>query len=344
MKIIADSNIPYINGVLDRWCDVVRIRGAEISRSDVADADALLIRTRTRCDASLLSGSTVRLIATATIGTDHIDLDWCRDNGIEVVSAIGGNSGGVLQWVSATLAALAAEGGWTPEQKTIGIVGVGHAGSLVERYARQWGFRVLCSDPPRQRSEGLSHGDGFVPLDELAAQSDIVTFHVPLTHAGTDPTAGLGGGNFFAHLKKGASVLNCARGGIVDEAALLTALHTGAVGNCCVDTWQNEPNIDSELLARAFIATPHIAGYSAQGKANVAAIAVNAIARKFALPLTDWYPAEVVPAVRRAITWSDMCDSIAGYCDLAGETTLLQSSPDRFEQMREGYSYREEYF
>lgn len=159
----------------------------------------MIIRTRTRCDKNLLENSRIRMIATATIGFDHIDLEYCRRNGIEVATAAGCNSRGVLQWVSSVLAKLSEQDGWLPTQRTLGVVGVGHIGSLVAEYASSWGFRVLCCDPPRQRaekerllSEGRNEADGatagFVPFETLAAQSDIITFHVPLQREGDDAT------------------------------------------------------------------------------------------------------------------------------------------------------------
>lgn len=343
MRIVADRNIPYIRGVLEPFAEVVYLGGSAISARDVADADALLVRTRTRCDAALLAGSRVKFIGTATIGSDHIDMEWCAANGITVATAAGCNAGGVLQWVSAVLARLAKEHGWRPASMTIGVVGVGNTGSLVARYARDWGFRVLCSDPPREKAEGLGRSEGFVPFEELAAGSDIVTFHTPLTFYGDHPTAGLGGKEFFDRLRRGATVINCSRGGVVDEAELADAIGSGRCTGC-VDTWMHEPGIDRKLLSAATVATPHIAGYSAQGKANASAMVIAALARHFSLPVSGWYPAEVKPVERKSISWEEMTASIGSYCDPAAETTGLKAHPDSFEACRESYNYRQEYF
>ena len=148
MKIIADSAIPFLQGVLEPWAEVRYLPGSEIAPEEVRDADALLIRTRTRCDERLLGGSRVRLIATATIGFDHIDTAWCAAHGIRVCTAAGCNARGVLQWAGAVLAHPARTQGWQPAGRTLGVVGVGHVGSLVKEYAETWGFRVLCCDPP----------------------------------------------------------------------------------------------------------------------------------------------------------------------------------------------------
>lgn len=349
MKIVADINIPYIEGVLEPFAEVVYLRGAAIGPADVRDADALLVRTRTRCDEALLSGSRVRFIATATIGCDHIDTKWCRANGIEVASAAGSNAGGVLQWVGAAIVLLSAAMKRLPEELTLGVVGVGHVGSLVAGYARSWGFRVLCSDPPREKDEGLGCGDGFVPFEELAASSDIVTFHVPLLREGPYPTLGMGGERFFGlpgqatQGQQKHAVINTSRGGVVEETALLTAIGQGrCIG--CIDTWEGEPLINRHLLDVAYIATPHIAGYSAQGKANASAMAVGALARHFSFHLPDWYPAGVTPFARRPISWEELTATVTAHCDLAAETALLKQRPASFESMRENYRYRQEYF
>ena len=249
MKIVIDNAIPYISGVLEPYATVVYRPAAEISHEDAVDADMLIIRTRTRCDRHLLEGSRVRLIATATIGFDHIDLDYCAAHGIEVVTAQGCNAAGVLQWVGAALAALAADEGWQPQQKTLGIVGVGHVGSLVEEYGRMWGFRILRCDPPRQQREG---GD-FLPIEEVAAEADILTLHTPLDNT----TRHLADSRLLSLMRPDATFMNAARGEVADTAALVEAPQ-----RMVIDVWENEPRIDHRLLDKAFIATPHIAGLS----------------------------------------------------------------------------------
>ena len=331
MKVVIDSAIPYIAGVLEPYAEVVYRAGEQFSSSDVKDADALIIRTRTRCDEALLEGSSVKLIATATIGFDHIDLQYCASQGIEVVTAAGCNAAGVLQWVAATLALLARTQCWQPDQMRLGIVGVGNVGSLVERYARRWGFEVICCDPPRQEREG---GD-FVAMEELLPQADIVTLHTPLD----DTTRGMINPQTLALMKPSATLINASRGEVAQTEALLSAEQT-----LCLDVWEREPNIDLALLDKAFIATPHIAGYSAQGKANASSIVVRAIAQRFALPLTEWYPEAVKPTLRQPIGWQEMCRSIATHCDLAAQTRILKEHYVDFEALRNNYHYREEYF
>lgn len=331
MKVIIDRAIPYIQGILEPYAEVLYRDGRNFSPEEVRSADVLVIRTRTRCDEALLAGSRVRMIATATIGFDHIDLKYCASHGIEVVTAAGCNAAGVLQWVAASLALLSAREGWQPHQRTLGIVGVGNVGSLVEQAARAWGFRVLRCDPPRKQHEG---GD-FLPLEEVVTGADIVTFHTPLDSS----TYHMIDDSLIALMPPTGTIINASRGEVASTEALLKASQ-----RLCIDVWEGEPNINLALLEKAFIATPHIAGYSAQGKANASSIVVRAIAQRFALPLTEWYPAEVKPAIRRAIGWQDMCLTITSHCDLVAETRHMKQHSEDFEALRNNYHYREEYF
>ena len=331
MKVVVDSAIPYLRGVLEPYFVVVYRAGEAFAASDVADADALIVRTRTKCNANLLQGSRVRLIATATIGFDHIDMDYCQKQGIRVVTAQGCNAAGVLQWVAAAMALLAQKDGWSPAQKTLGIVGVGNVGSLVEKYARRWGFNVLCCDPPRQQREG---GD-FVGFEELLRRSDIVTLHTPLdktTFHMMDSAA-------IAMMSHNGVIINASRGEVADTQALLEAPQT-----LILDVWEREPAIDAQLLEKALVATPHIAGYSAQGKANASSMVVRAIAEEFNLPIEGWYPAEVEPVERQPIEWEQMCRTIGSYCDLKSQSDYLKANSQEFESIRNNYHYRQEYF
>ena len=331
MKVIIDNAIPYIKGVLEPYAEVLYREGRDFRKEEVRDADMLIIRTRTRCDKALLEGSRVRLISTATIGFDHIDLDYCAQRGIAVTTAQGCNAAGVLQWVAAALAMLSASEGWRPEERTLGIVGVGNVGRLVEQYARSWGFRVLRCDPPRLEREG---GD-FLPMEEVVAQADIVTFHTPLDST----TFHLISDDVIALMKSTATLINASRGEVADTAALLKAEQ-----RLMLDVWENEPAINGDLLRKAIVTTPHIAGYSAQGKANATAAVVAAAAEHFSLPIDGWYPAEVQPVGRTPIGWDEMCATITAHCDLAAESAQLKSGPDAFESLRINYNYREEYF
>lgn len=330
MKVIIDSAIPFIKGVLEPFAEVVYTPGDNFTTELVADADALIIRTRTRCNRELLEGSKVKFIATATIGFDHIDCRYCADNGIEVATAAGCNARGVLQWVAAVLVRLAKRENFTPSQRTLGIVGVGNVGSLVKQYAERWGFKVVCCDPPRQQRENLD----FVSLQELVPQVDILTLHTPLDAT----TRGMINADLLAALRAGATVINASRGEVAQTEALLREDLTVAV-----DVWEHEPNIDARLLEKAIVSTPHIAGYSVQGKANATALAVRAVAKYFKLPLTEWYPEGMTGSVPQDIDWQRLIDTIDNYCNLDVESAPLKNGGD-FEALRNGYRLREEYF
>ena len=332
MKIVIDNAIPYISGVLEPYATVVYRPAAEISHEDAVDADMLIIRTRTRCDRHLLEGSRVRLIATATIGFDHIDLDYCRRRQIGVATAAGCNARGVLQWIAAVLHHLSQRDGWHPAEKTLGVVGAGHVGELVRRYAASWGFRVLTCDPPRAAREG---GGDFVPLEEVARHCDLVTFHTPLDAT----TRRMADEALLRQLKPKAVVINSSRGEVVDGDALLRSGRP-----YILDVWEHEPDLDPPLLRNALLATPHIAGYSAQGKANATALSVRTISRYFGLPLGEWYPSNIAPSRPRAISWQELCDTIDDRFDIAAESRRLKENPEKFETIRNEYRYREEYF
>lgn len=331
MKIVADRAIPFLQGVLEPFAEVIYIEGKEFSRDIVKDADALIVRTRTLCNSTLLEGSRVQFIATATIGFDHIDLDYCRSHNITVATSAGCNARGVLQWVAASLALLAKREGFHPEERTIGIVGVGNVGKLIKEYAEAWGFRTICCDPPREEREQL----GFVSLEEVLRNSDIVTLHTPLDHT----TRHLVNSDNISLLRSGATLINASRG----ECVATEATHRNDL-TYITDVWENEPRIDDDYLAKSLVATPHIAGYSAQGKANATTLAVQTLARHFDLPLTSWRPSEVKAVVPTMVSWNEMCNTIEQYCNLEAESKKLKGSPEMFEQLRNNYRYREEYF
>lgn len=312
--VVVDRNIPFLDGVLEPWFEVRRRAGRDIGPDDVRDAAALLVRTRTRCEAALLDGSAVRFIATATIGTDHIDTAYCAAHGITVASAPGCNAAAVAQYVRVALHALALD----RPGATLGVVGVGHVGSLVAEAGRRAGMRVLLNDPPREAAEGPA---GFTPLPELLAVSDVVTLHIPLWPENRD----FADAAFFAAMKPGASLINASRGEVLDEAALLAA--RPRLDKVVIDVWKNEPAINPQLLAAADIATPHIAGYSLQGKANATTAVVRALAAHFGIaPLTSF-------------TVTGLHLPQTPY-DIFADDAKLRSHPELFEQLRSVYAYR----
>ena len=344
MKILIDQFVPYAAEVLAPYAEVESVDGRTLRPEDVANADALIVRTRTRCDAALLdSASELKFVGTATIGYDHIDRPYLASRDVKFTSAAGCNRRAVLQWVAAALAHLAEVQGWRPEEKTLGVVGVGKVGSLVVEYARSWGFRVLASDPPRERAEGLGRKEGFVPLEELLAESDIVTFHTPLVVGGEWPTFHLANNATLSLLRDGASLLNASRGEVADTEALLA--HSNRL-TLCIDVWEGEPDeINSRLLEVAEIATPHIAGYSVQGKANATAIVLESLAERLNIDeVKGWYPEGVRKSTPRSITWEEMRERIDAHCHLMEESARMKSFPGDFENRRNTYPLREEFF
>jgi len=341
MKITADRYIPFLKGVFEPYAEVVYKDGMEITPDDARDSDALIVRTRTACNASLLEGGKVRMVATATIGTDHIDLPWCAEHGIEVANASGCNAGGVMQYVFTAIYTIACRKNIDLEGKTIGIIGVGNVGKRVEGLARKLGFKLLLCDPPRAAAEGP---EAFCSLDELLRNSDIVTMHTYLD--GT--TFHMADEDFFSRMKDGAVFINASRGEVVVDEALKDA--AGRLGAVIIDTWNHEPGIDMELLELADIATPHIAGYSYQGKQNGTSMAVRAVARHFGLDsLKDYYPAtespekEIVTLRFYGLTREQTRDLMLSAYDIEADDRRFRSNPATFEKQRSGYDYRREF-
>jgi len=348
MKILADDKIPFLKGVLEPYAEVVYLPGAQICRENLADADALIIRTRTQVNRELLEGTGVKFIATATIGYDHIDTSYLEKKGITWTNAPGCNSGSVMQYVAAVLSWLGRNRGIDFKGTTLGIIGVGHVGTKVARMASALGIRVLLNDPPRQRKEGPTE---FVPLDVLLKESDIVTFHVPLNKTGRDKTLGMVDEHFISHLKKEAFLINSSRGPVVIDSVLKEALRTGQLGGVVMDVWNHEPEIDMELVKLVDIATPHIAGYSADGKANGTAMSVQATARFFGLPLTNWLPSDIpspedpIISLEGQLTDSEevLKDVILHTYPIQRDDENLRQNLQKFEQLRGDYPIRREF-
>lgn len=334
MKIVADSKIPYLNGVLEQVAqEVLYVPGTEITADVVRDARVLLTRTRTRCDRALLEGSKVEFIGTATIGTDHIDLDYCHKKGITVVNAPGCNAPAVAQWVHATILQ------WIQAKNasgniTLGVVGVGHVGSIVARWAQQLGYRILLNDPPLAENYDpqFSIFDPRSSILDLQRECDIITFHTPLTKDGKYPTWHLCDEAFLKGLKHCKLILNAARGAVCDNEALLRWQ-----GDVALDCWEHEPAINRELLDKAFVTTPHIAGYSRQGKQRGTAMIIDALNRYYGWHLP--VPEVDKPLLGAAdVTPQLIIDSYNPLHD----TAALKSAPHLFETLRNNYCLREE--
>ena len=341
MKIVADIDVPFLKGVLEPYGEVLYKKGAEITNEDVKDADALILRTRTKCDAALLDGSSVRLIATATIGTDHVDFDYCNSHGIVVQNAAGCNAGGVMQYVFSALYGVAARKSIKIDGGTIGIIGVGNVGRKVENMAKHLGFNVLRYDPPRAQAEGP---EGFCSLEYLLENSHVVTMHVPLTEI----TRNMANEAFFALMQPGSIFINAARGEIVDEAALKLAMPK--LGATVIDTWNNEPKVDVELVDMVDIATPHIAGYSYQGKQMGTAMAVRAVAHHFGIEaLYDFFPEDEPDREPLLLDFHGknhgQIAAVFQYnYPIFTDDFRFRMEPEKFERLRSEYQYRREVY
>ncbi|WP_159517127.1 4-phosphoerythronate dehydrogenase PdxB [Sunxiuqinia indica] len=348
MKFVIDDKIPYIKGALEPFGEVVYLPGAKTTPEIVKNADALITRTRTICNETLLKNSTVSFIATATIGFDHIDTDFCKQAGIEWTNAPGCNSKSVEQYIASALFVLAEKKGFRLKDKTIGIVGVGQVGSKVAKVCELLGMKVLLNDPPRERAEGP---DQFVNFQEIISNSDIITFHVPLTMHGEDATFHMADSLFFNSLEHCPIIFNTCRGEVVDTFAGESAIERGQISGMVLDCWEREPDIDRNLLQLVDLATPHIAGYSKDGKANGTRMSIQAISQFFNLGIDDWQPQGVDLPDQTIINLDGLNrteeeiigEAIRFTYDIRNDDQQLRNNPELFEKLRGDYPVRREY-
>ena len=338
MKVIVDNKIPYIREAIEQIADeVIYTPGKDFTPELVQDADALIIRTRTRCDRSLLAGSKVKFIATATIGFDHIDTAYCREAGITWTNAPGCNSASVAQYIQSALFILQQTRGMKLNQMTIGIVGVGNVGSKVADVARKLGIQVMLNDLPREEREESTM---FASLKSIAEKCDIITFHVPLYKEGKYKTFHLADEAFFRPLKRSPIIINTSRGEVIETAALLKALQTGLISDAVIDVWENEPDINLTLLYKVFIGTPHIAGYSADGKANATRMSLDSLCRHFGIQ-ADYHIAPPEPE-NPIIIASTPTEAYLKMYDPRKDCEALRAHPELFEKLRGDYPLRRE--
>ncbi len=348
MKIVIDDKIPYIRGAFEPFAEVVYLPGSKTTPEVVKDADAIVTRTRTKCNRELLEGSKVKFIATATIGYDHIDTDYCERAGIEWTNAPGCNAESVNQYIASALFSYSMKKRFDLKEKTIGIVGVGHVGSRVARHCETIGMKVLLNDPPRERVEGPEQ---FVSLETIQKEADIITFHVPLNMKGEDATFHMVDEKFIQNLKKQLLLINSCRGEVFNSAAIKNALKNGVISGLIADCWENEPDIDLELLKMADYGTPHIAGYSKDGKANGTKMSVQAISRFFNLGIDNWEPENVELPEKTTIKidgnqrreYSILAEAVLSTYDIENDDEALKENPQLFEKLRGGYPVRREF-
>jgi len=354
MKIVVDQKIPYIDSAFGGIATLVKLDSGSINNSTVQNADALVVRSETKVNEGLLTGSKVSFVGTATIGIDHIDSEFLFTHGIKFASAPGCNANAVVQYVFSILFTIAEKKKFLLKDKTLGVVGSGNVGSKVARIARAIGMDVMENDPPLQRSIGDSK---FVSLDDVMG-ADIVTLHVPLTSQGSDPTFHLFDGKQIARMKPGSILINSSRGAVVKGEALTNALSSGKLSAAALDVWEHEPNIDLELLRLCAIGTPHIAGYSIDGKVNATRMIYQAFCQHFNLS-PEWDSSTIIPQPKNPIievhenaSDEETLSKVIKCCydaekDDKNLRNILSLLPDQrakfFKQLRGNYNFRHEF-
>ncbi|MEX2015887.1 MAG: 4-phosphoerythronate dehydrogenase [Candidatus Hydrogenedentales bacterium] len=355
MHILVDQALPFASEAFSPFGDVTVLPGAEISAATVHDADALFVRSGVRVNAALLESSRVRFVGTATAGTDHIDVDYLRQHNITFAEAAGSNAESVADWFVAALLELAARHNLDYDGMKLGIVGVGHVGSAVMRRTAGFFDEFITHDPPL----GDDAGDTLFDCD-------VITIHTPLTDAGPYPTRNMLDAEWLAQMKPGCILINAARGGIVDEAALIDALDSGHIRACAIDVWTGEPHINAELLRRADIATPHIAGHSYDGKVACTQLMHNALANFLGVS-PNWNSTavlaelesspivvnqiEIAPDDYRVDLYNIMRNVVAQVYDIRNDDAAFRdilslpgaARPDHFRQLRRNYPRRREF-
>lgn len=290
MIIVADENMPFAREAFSTLGEVRLVPGRQIAPEVLADCDILAVRSVTRVGEDLLAGSPVRFVGTATIGADHVDTAYLERAGIGFSSAPGCNAVSVAEYVIAALFELAARKNFRLREKGLGIIGVGNVGSRVESRAKALGMKVILNDPPlRDKTGDLKYRD----LDE-ALEADIVTLHVPLEKGTSYPTYHMVDTKYIERLEPGAILINTSRGAVVDSNALAEGLDSGRIGAAVLDVWEGEPDISIDLIGKAGIATPHIAGYSYDGKARGTRMIYEAACRYFGRE-PEWDPKAFLP-------------------------------------------------
>jgi erythronate-4-phosphate dehydrogenase len=356
VHIVVNKHTPYAVKAFERIGKVTAFDTHEITKNTVKDADILIVRSETKVDHTLLDGSHVKFVGTVTIGTDHVDEEYLAQNGITFVSAPGSNSHSVGEYITAALLELAQSKGFSLNDKTIGIVGVGNVGSKVWRKAEALGLRVLLNDPPLQR---LGSNYPLHSLEKLM-EADIITLHVPLTRSGSDATYHLFDENRIRKMKRGAILINTSRGSVVETDALKRTLSDGHLSTAVLDVWEKEPNINTSLLELVSLGTQHIAGYSLDGKLNALRMNYEAVCRFLGRPsdqeINALIPDSALPEIRvegiHTSVQQTLRDIVKQCYDITLDDRLLRqiiSLPEEehgkyFSRLRTEYRIRREFF
>jgi len=355
MKVVADKNIPFVEQCFSSIGQVEVVGGRKITPSAVADADVLLVRSVARVDAELLAGSKVRFVGTATIGFDHIDIEYLSRKNIGFASAPGSNANSAAEYIIAGLLEIGQKYDVDLDDKSIGIIGVGNVGSRVAKKCEALGMQLYLNDPPLHRQTG---GARYLPIEELF-DCDFITLHTPLTFEGLDKTYHLADERFFRSLKEGCAFFNASRGGVVDSGALKAAIGLGRFKAVVLDVWENEPNIDTELLEMVDIGTPHIAGYALDGKVAGMIMIYKAACKYFGLEvkfgIEDFLPEPAVCELKIASNKGAEQEALFGAVqkiyridqDDARLRRILEKPPEKrgefFDGLRKNYPVRREF-
>ena len=355
MLTVADENMPFAEEAFGALGRVRSMQGRKIAPADLVGADILAVRSVTGINETLLADSSVRFVGTATIGTDHVDVAYLKHAGIGFSAAPGCNAVSVAEYVVASLFVLAQRLEFHPADKTLGIIGVGNVGSRVLARAKALGMKVIANDPPLADKTG---DPLYRPLEEALA-ADIISLHVPLTARGPYPTHHLVNHDLLERVEPGTILINTSRGPVVESGALKAALDNGRIAAAVLDVWENEPGIDLKLLQKTAVATPHIAGYSFDGKVNGTAMIYRAACEYFRLDPV-WDPEGVLPAPADPVIRLSGRDRnregltaeavLAAYDILADDRRLRliaeqaeQARGSYFDRLRSEYSIRREF-
>jgi erythronate-4-phosphate dehydrogenase len=350
MKITVDRNMPLAQQAFATLGEVQVVDGRNLQKEQIHDTTILAIRSTTKVNQALLEGTSVRFVGTATIGTDHMDIGYMEQQGIQWVYSPGCNARSVAEYMTAALLHLALKYEQPLAGQTLGVVGIGNVGRKIVKQAEALGMRVLRNDPPREQQEGP---EGFCALDTLLAESDYVTMHVPLSRSGALATHHMANADFFARMKPGAFFINAARGAVVDTPALIAALDNRHIRATVIDTWEGEPSFSQDLLARATLATPHIAGHSFEGKAN-GSIMVYEQACTFLGKEPDFNPEPYMPEpLLPSTTFPEngserekLYELVRRIYDITADDARFraaQTTPDGFDALRRNYPVRREF-
>jgi len=352
MLIAVDEAIPYLHEAFGRAGEIRLFSGRSVTQEDLRSADAVIVRSVTKVHGGLLEGSRVRFVGTATTGMDHLDLEYLQARGIRVAHAAGSNANAVSEYITAALLSSAERRNWELSGKSIGIVGVGHIGSLVEKKAQALGMEVRLCDPPLRESTGDKRYGFF----EDVAGADILTLHVPLTTEGSYPTRHMIRREVLARMSPHQFLINSSRGAVVRCLDLKQALREDRLEGAILDVWEGEPSIDFDLLDRVDFGTPHIAGFSLDGKVRGTAMIFEELCRFFGIRET-WDTRSIFPAPRRLRVppHRDRQDAVRSVVlqayEIARDDADLRALPslpspaaaERFDRLRTEYALRCEF-